>query len=373
MAALFQDVVIRLQPLRLDDPVSMAAEVMWRHETPSLPVVDSDNVYAGAVSIFSLLKRRAHSQTKVKSFLEKVPILEDFSDPIKVARAFVRTGFPGLPAGEGGRPAGVISARRLILSMGLKPQVPAGLLTYPLKPLTPDDPIEKARKLMADVGLRLLPVASGSKLVGVVKIYDLVRYVYVTPVERRRSGEVAGSVEYYLDQPVKGLLVEAERVVESGTVPTVQDIAEGCIVTDEKGEVIGVISPYLLLRRLLPAVEEATLPLRVEGLEGLDFIAQRLIYVKSLETARSVAERARLLEMSVVLKGRKKASSVRYDAFVSIKLDVGVHSARAESWEPVQAVTEALDAAYKRFSKTKEKIRERKINMERIKRRLFGE
>lgn len=338
---------------------------------PVLPVVDEGGSYVGCVSIFSLLRRRAPASTKVRSLVERVPALEDLSDLVAVARMFVKTGFPGLPVLEGGKPVGVVSAKRLILAMGLKPRVPAGLLMHKLEPLSPDDPVEKARKLAGEVGLRLVPVAQGGRLVGVVKVYDLARYVYVTPIQRSSRGEVSGSVEYYLSQPLRGLVVEAERVVESRSVPTTQDLAEGCVVVGERG-VEGVISPYLLLRRLLPAVEEAALPLRVEGAEDLDFISQRLIYAKSLEVAKSVAERARLLEMSVVLKARRKGAATRYEAFASIKLDVGVHAAKAEAWEPVEAVVEALDAAYKQFAKAKEKRRERRLSLERLRRRLLS-
>jgi ribosome-associated translation inhibitor RaiA len=178
-------------------------------------------------------------------------------------------------------------------------------------------------------------------------------------------------VEYYLSRPLRDLVVDAQRVVESGSVPTTLDLAEGCVVVGERGEVLGVISPYLLLRRLLPAVEEAAVPLRVEGVEELDFISQRLIYAKSLEIAKSVAERARLLEMSVVLKSRRKGTAARFEAYASIKLDVGVHAAKAEAWNPVEAAMEAVDAAYKRFTKAKEKARERRLSIERLRRKLL--
>ena len=372
MASRYPDLAVRLNPLTPDDTASLAATVMWRLAVPAVPLVERDGGYAGAVSIFSLLRRRAPPSTKLRSFAERVPYIGELSDLVSIARSFVRTGFPGLPVLEAGKPLGIVSARRLIQAMDLKPRVPAASLMYPLKPLSPEDPVDKARRLAGEVGLRLVPVASGGRLGGVVTVYDLVKHLYGTPLERRAVGEKAGEVDYYLSQPVRGLVVEAQRVVEAGTVPTALDLAEGCVVTNERGEVVGVISPYLLLRRLLPAVEEAALPLRVEGAEDLDFISQRLIYVKSLEVAKTVAERARLLGLTVVLKQRKKGASVRYEATASIKLDIGVHAAEAEAWNPVEAVTEALDAAYKRFSKAKERTRERRISLERLRRRLWG-
>ena len=370
VGAASRELVVPVGPLKLDDTLSLVAEVMWRFEVPVVPVVDERGLYAGSLSIFSLLRRRAPASAKARSLVERVPALEDLSDLVAVARAFVKTGYPGLPFVEGGKPVGVVSARRLIRAMGLKPRVPAGLLMHRVEPLSPDDPVEKARKLAGDVGLRLVPVAQQGRLAGVVRVYDIARYVYVTPIQRGTRGEVSGDVEYYLSRPLRDLVVEAQRVVESGSVPSTLDLAEGCVVVGERGEVLGVISPYLLLRRLLPAVEEAAVPLRVEGAEELDFISQRLIYTRSLEVAKSVAERARLLEMSVVLKARKRGGATRYEAFASIKLDVGVHAAKAEAWNPVEAALEAVDAAYKRFAKAKEKARERRLSLERLRRRL---
>jgi CBS domain-containing protein len=370
VGAASRELVLPVGPLKLDDTLSLVAEVMWRFEVPVVPMVDEKGAYAGSISIFSLLRRRAPASAKARSLVERVPALEDLSDLVAVARAFVKTGYPGLPFVEGGKPVGVVSARRLIQAMGLKPRVPAGLLMHRVEPLSPDDPVEKARKLAGDVGLRLVPVAQQGRLAGVVRVYDIARYVYVTPIQRGTRGEVSGDVEYYLSRPLRDLVVEAQRVVESGSVPTTLDLAEGCVVVGERGEVLGVISPYLLLRRLLPAVEEAAVPLRVEGVEELDFISQRLIYTRSLEVAKSVAERARLLEMSVVLKARKRGGATRYEAFASIKLDVGVHAAKAEAWNPVEAALEAVDAAYKRFAKAKEKARERRLSLERLRRRL---
>jgi CBS domain-containing protein len=370
VGAASRELVVPVGPLKLDDTLSLVAEVMWRFEVPVVPVVDEKGAYAGSLSIFSLLRRRAPASARARSLVERVPALEDLSDLVAVARAFVKTGYPGLPLVEGGKPVGVVSARRLIQAMGLKPRVPAGLLMHRVEPLSPDDPVEKARKLAGDVGLRLVPVAQQGRLAGVVRVYDIARYVYVTPIQRGTRGEVSGDVEYYLSRPLRDLVVEAQRVVESGSVPSTLDLAEGCVVVGERGEVLGVISPYLLLRRLLPAVEEAAVPLRVEGVEELDFISQRLIYTRSLEVAKSVAERARLLEMSVVLKARKRGGATRYEAFASIKLDVGVHAAKAEAWNPVEAALEAVDAAYKRFAKAKEKARERRLSLERLRRRL---
>ena len=349
-------------PLSPGDAVSLAAERMWRFEVPVLPVVDERDRYVGVVSIFSLLRRRVPGSTKVKSVLERAPPVSDVSDPFQVAQKLVRTGLPGLAVVRNGRVEGVVSARRVVSAMGLRAAASARLMMYPLEPLMPEDSIEKARKLMAGVGLRIAPVASEGRLEGVLLVYDLVNYIYSTPVRRDRRGEVKGDVEYFLDQPVRKVMHPAERVVEADKSPSLQDLAEGAVVVGSSGKVVGIISPYLLLRRLLPAFREAGLPVRVEGVSELDFISQRLIYRKVWDIARSVHERGRLLELSLVVKPREKAGGRRrYDAYASVKLDVGVHSGKASSWDPVEAAYEALDIAYRSFSKLKRKKREERV------------
>ncbi|MEM0336208.1 MAG: CBS domain-containing protein [Thermofilum sp.] len=366
------DLLLRVEPARVNTTLDVIAERMWEAQSPVIPVVDEEQRLLGVVSIFSILRTRLQPTTKAKSVVEKVPAVEDPSDTLAVARLFVKTGFPGLPVVQGGKVAGVISARSVIRALSLRAGVPSRHLAYPLQPLSPEDTVEKARKLLADVGLRLVPVASRGRLEGVVRVYDLARFLYGTPLRRGKLGEVGGDAEYFLDQPVKKVMVEPGRVVRLDSAPSPEDIAEGAVVVNEREEVVGVISPYLLLRRLFPAVEEAGLPVRVEGIdEKVDLIAQRLIYRRCVEVARDVSRRARLLELSLVLKPRDKGGERRrYEVFATVKLDVDIFSAKAEAWDPVQAVYDALDSVYKSFSKAKERRRDRKIDFARLRKTL---
>lgn len=366
-----ENILVEIEPLNHNRSVAFAAEKMWKNEIPVVAVVDDEKKYMGVVSIFTLLRTRAHGETKLKSLTEKAPLVEWPTEPLHVARLFAKTGLPGLAVAENGNVIGVLSARRVIYALKLAPKVTARHLMYPLEPLNADDSLEKARKLISDVGLRLVPVVKRGKLEGVVRVYDLVNFIYNTPLRRDRIGEVKGEVEYFLDQPVSKIITTAGRVLNIDAIPSLEDIAEGAIVVDSKQNVVGVISPYLFLRRLLAQLEEAKLPIRIEGIDELDFIEQNLILRKTIETAKSVAERANLLEFNVVLKPREKAGDRRrFDVQVSIKLDKGIHSASSSGWSSVEAVYEALELAYKNFSKTKEKKRERRINLARLRKSI---
>ncbi len=365
------NLLVRLEPLTHARTVSLAAEKMWQNEIPVVAVVDDEKKYLGVVSIFTLLRSRAHGETKLKNLVEKAPLVQWPSDPVSIARIFARTGLPGLAVIEKGSIIGVVHARRVIYALKLAPKVPARHIMYPIEPLKPDDSVEKARKLIAEIGLRLVPVAHDGRLVGAVRVYDLVNFIYNTPLRRDKLGEVKGEVEYFLDQPVHKIMMSPQRTVNVDGIPTIEDIAEGAIVLDPKQNVVGVISPYLFIRRLLPEVEEAKLPIRIEGLDELDFIERNLVTRKTVDIAKSVAARANLLEFSVVLKPREKAGERRrYDVRVSIKLDKGSYSASTSGWDVVQAVFESLELAYKNFAKTKEKKRERVIDLARLRKRI---
>ncbi len=361
-----RDFLVELEPLALNQTVSVAAERMWRYEVPVVPVVDDEGKYFGLVSIFTILRTRAHGEAKLRSVVERAPTLTYPVDPVHAARLLTKTGLPGLAVLEGDRVIGIVSAKRVILSLNLAPRVSAKHFMYPVEPLKSDDSVEKARKLISEVGLRLAPVVHEDRLVGVVRVYDLVNFVYNTPLRRDRLGEVRGEAEYFLSQPVSKIMIPTSRVLSIDQVPSREDLAEGAVVLENQ-RVAGVISPYLFLRRLLPQVEEAKLPVRIEGVEELDFIEQNLITRKALETAKDVAERANLLSLAVVVKPREKAGERhRFDVVASIKLDKGLHSASSSGWDVVQAAYDALEAAYKSFSKTKDKKRERRISLARL-------
>jgi len=362
---------LRVEPAGLDTPVSVIASRMWELEAPVIPVVDPESKLAGVVSIFTLLRSRLQPGTKAKSVLEKAPAVEDPSDLLGAARLFVKTGLPGLPVVREGRVEGVISARVVLRGLSLRSTAPSKYLMHQLQPLSPEDSVEKARKLAAEVGLRIVPVAREGRLEGVVRVYDLVNFLYSTPLRREKLGEVRGDVEYFLDQPVKKIAVPYQRVVRVDAPPGPDDIAEGAVVVDESGRVTGVISPYLLLRRLFPAVEEAALPVRIEGLdEKVDLISQRLVVRKCAETARDISRRARLLSFNVVVKPRERGGERRrYEVTATVKLDVDVFAASAEGWDLVTTVYDAVDAVYRSFSKAKDRSRDRRIDLARLRKR----
>lgn len=365
--------LIETDPLSYEDTVSVASTRMRELQLPVLPVVDHGR-YVGIVSAFSLLRSRLSSQSKVGKIALKTPVIDNFSDPVGAAKAMLRSGVPGLAASVNGEVVGVVTARSVLENLEFRARVSAReLMTRILGPVHTREKIDKARKVIVRTGSDFIPVVSDKGFRGVVSVYDILSFVYGTPLRRSRLGEVRGDVSYFLDQPVGKIVAEEYRAVALDSTPSREDVIEGAVVLNRENWPVGVITPYSVLRRVLFAIEEANLPLRVEGLDGLDMFSQGLIYKKSMDVVRTAAKRGRLLEASVVLKPRfKTGERERYDAYVTLKFDKGVHSGRASAWDPVEAVEDALDMAYESFAKLKDKKRTKRLTSARKRKLLWG-
>ncbi len=367
-----EGVLLEVEPLSLSDTVSRAAARMYEERLPVLPVADGDGRYVGLVTYVSLLKSRLAGQAKVEKALVKAPPAgPDLESAVK---ALIKAGVPGLAYVDGGAASGVVTAASLFRALASERLPPAReLMRRLLTPLRAGDKVDKARKVIVKLSVPLLPVVSREKLAGVVESYTMLALLYTTPLQRSRLGEVRGDVDYFLAQPVAKAVTDRYRVVGLDGVPGVDDVAEGAVVVNPEGWPVGVVEPYVALRRLFAAIEERELPLRVEGVDGLDFFEQGLIWRKAGDVAAAVAKRGRLLEMSVVLKEREKAGDrARYDASVTIRLDRGIHAGKASAWNPVEAVEDALDIAYESFTKEKERRRTRRLERARRRKMEWG-
>ncbi len=365
-----EGVLLEVEPLSASDTVSRAAARMYDERIPVLPVVDGEGRYVGLATYISLLKSRLSGQAKLERVVVKAPPAGP--DVEGAVKAMLKAGVPGLAYVEGGAARGVVTAAALFRALASERLPPTrDIMKRVLAPLRAGDKVDKARKLMVKLSVPLLPVVSRDRLAGVVEAYTLLALLYTTPLQRSRVGEVRGDFEYFLAQPAAKAATENYRVVGLDGVPGVEEVAEGAVVVNPEGWPVGVVEPYTALRRLFAAIEERELPLRVEGVEGLDFFEQGLIWRKAGGVAAAVARRGRLLGMSVVLKEREKAGDrARYDASVTIRLDRGIHAGKASAWNPVEAVEDALDIAYESF--TKEKDRRRTRRLERARRRKMG-
>lgn len=360
-----------VEPLSYEDTVSIASTHMRELSLPILPVVD-DGRYVGIVTVFSLLRSRLSGHSKVGKLALKTPVIEDLSDPVSAAKAMLKSGVPGLAVNVDGEIVGVVTAKNVLENLEIRARVSAReLMTRILGPVHTYEKIDKARKVMVKTNMVFIPVVSDKGFSGVVSGYDILSFVYGTPLKRSKLGEVKGDVSYFLDQPVGKIATEYYRTISLDSTPSREDILEGVVVVNSEDWPVGVITPYSVLRRVLFAIEEANLPLRVEGANSLDIFSQGLIYKKSMDVARSVVKRGRLLEMSVVLKPRSKTGDrERYDAYVTLKFDKGIHSGKASAWDPVEAVEDALDMAYESYMKLKDKKRTKRLTNAR-KRKLF--
>ncbi len=356
---------VSVKPLSPQDTVSRAVSLMREEDVLVLPVVSEKGQYMGLITVNNLLSSRLHPHTKVSSIMVKAPSCDLSSSPFDVVKLIVKTGVPGVAVIDGDVVVGIATPENLIGALNWAGGISAKDLMVRLgRFLTPSDPVDKARKIMAKRKVELIPLVSRRGLEGTITALDVLVYLYTTPLRRSRRGEKKGEVDFFLSTPLRNLMAREVRTLKATSTPSAEDIVEGAVVVNEASRPLGVITAYTVLKQLYPSLEELALPIRVEGLNGLDFFEKGLISKKLTDAARRVAKKGRLLEFSLVLKQREKTGGrVFYEATASIKLDKGVHTGKATGWQPVSVAQEAIEIALTSFEKFK--ARRRKIKMRR--------
>ena len=89
---------------------------------------------------------------------------------------------------EGGRLAGVVSerdyARKVILQGRSSKDTAVGeIMTHGVVTVTPSHTVDECMKLMTELRVRHLPVTEGGRIVGIVSLGDLVKYVITAQQE----------------------------------------------------------------------------------------------------------------------------------------------------------------------------------------------
>jgi len=362
---------VAVEPLSPQDTVSRAVSLMWEEDVSILPVISEKGQYIGLVTANNLLSSRLLPHTKVSSIMVKAPSCDLSSSPFDVVKLIVKTGVPGVAVVDGGEVIGITTPENLISALNWAGGISAKDLMVRLwRFLTPSDPVDKARKIMAKRKVKLVPLVSRRGLEGAVTALDVLVYLYTTPLRRSRRGEKKGEVDFFLSTPLRNLMVREVRTLKATSTPSAEDIVKGIVVVNENSRPLGVVTAYTVLKQLYPSLEELALPIRMEGLNGLDFFEKGLISKKLTDAAKRVAKKGRLLEFSLILKRREKAGGrVLYEATASIKLDKGVHAGKAVGWQPVSVAQKAIEIALASFEKFKARRRKIKIRRARGQRR----
>ncbi|MDI6811727.1 MAG: CBS domain-containing protein [archaeon] len=116
---------------------------------------------------------------KVREIMSRPIITEDeYVSVTEVVKDMAELSIGSVVITSGGKPAGIITGRNIVLKVLLENkranEVKAKeIMSSPLITIEPDAPLEKACELMAEKGIRRLPVIEDDKLVGIISVRNI--------------------------------------------------------------------------------------------------------------------------------------------------------------------------------------------------------
>ena len=121
----------------------------------------------------------AMEMLEVRDIMTPKVITEDEDTPVtQISRDMELSGVGSVVITKDGKPVGIITDRDIALKVTMKNRIPGEvrakeIMTSPLITVEPDTPVEKACEILAEKGIRRLPVLDGEELVGIVSVRNI--------------------------------------------------------------------------------------------------------------------------------------------------------------------------------------------------------
>ena len=241
-------------------------------------------VWAGAkiglITVRDLLDVEQPEKTKLEGLWKAHGTLVKESTVGGVAAELVRINQRALPVIDNNKPVGIISQVDIVAQLAdvesLKKTTVKDILVVPAFTLDHGESVGKARKLMIEKDISHVPITKDGKLVGVVTASELV-HTFMSPTTKRAPVSRMGPKSTRFSGPVTSVMDKTPFMVP----PTANafDVAKGlrdheksvCVVVDEKGGVLGIVTPRELLSLVGAPLSPPELPITITGIADEDF------------------------------------------------------------------------------------------------------
>ncbi|WP_254538222.1 CBS domain-containing protein [Halomarina litorea] len=175
-----------------DMPVSKLAGALDDPSVPGVVVVD-DGIPTGVVTRRQLAASHRHPDAKVGSLVWHVPTVEPTTDVREVARLMLASDARLLPVAEGPHLRGVVTADDLLRAVqdALTEVTVGDAASDDLLTVEPETTVGTALNTLREHRITHLPVVEGGRAVGVLSLHDLTG-VTTRAVRRSRGGVPSG-------------------------------------------------------------------------------------------------------------------------------------------------------------------------------------
>ncbi len=353
--------------LKPADTVEKALGLM-RDRGVSVILVISKKKDLRLVSSLHLLEAGDSPYTKLGSIARSSPNFMPGDAILAAAKALVSHRIEAVPVlNQNGNILGIVT-RNDIVKYALKTR---WLDTFKVKDAmstnlviaSPDDPASKVRRLIVNHGIRqVLIIGEDGKLVGIVKIRDLLEKIYGITVRRSTVGERVGETNRTLSHQAKGIM--SRPVITVNTEDNLSEAAEmmmtkeHCIPVLEEDYVVGIITRSDIIKMIAALDLMPTLPVTFKGVEKIPEHLSDRANAGISRTLERFARTTDLFEGRVVVKQKnREGSRALYIFEVSAKIAKNIFSASKSGWEPIKAFIKALRSLERQSEKAKTKKR----------------
>lgn len=355
------------------DPGDTASSVLGElKETGRYEALVSSGTKVGLVTVRDLLDVDQSTQTKIEGLWRTLTPIESESTFRGVAEALISDNMRAFPVVEHRKLVGIISQVEIVAAMVDVPELKAypakDYVKRPVATLDSGEKVAQARRMMLERGISHVPVVDSGKLIGVVTAMDIV-HTFITPGSRMAIGDKTGEKLTRFPGQVNGVMDDQPLAI--GPNASILEAVKGmrdrgksaCVMVDENGAVLGILTPREVLV-ILKGAEPEELPVSILGLEGEGFFEKEIAEEKVRRVvARNMRIHPDINQVSIRIRRQQNSGErARYQIAARVLSPTEQFNASTEGWDLLASfddLLEALDATLKRAKREQPKTARR--------------
>ncbi len=205
----------------IDSEERLSKLVPYFKGTRDIVIVKNKDVYAGVISKKDLIRSTAKpSSTKVKNIVRRCPKISKGTNLLEVSRLMIENNMSHLPVFENEKIVGVVKIDDLLREvLSQKPSFKAkDVMTSNLVCLEPSDSVTKALITCREHNISRIPIISKDKLVGLVSLHDIITPKLLGPVEGLTTHDLIAEKNSIFDMNLENIMnKEVYTVTENMT------------------------------------------------------------------------------------------------------------------------------------------------------------
>lgn len=355
------------------DPGDTASRVLGElKETGRYEALVSSGTKVGLVTVRDLLDVDQSTQTKIEGLWRTLTPIESESTFRGVAEALISDNMRAFPVVEHRKLVGIISQVEIVAAMVDVPELKAypakDYVKRPVATLDSGEKVAQARRMMLERGISHVPVVDSGKLIGVVTAMDIV-HTFITPGSRMAMGDKTGEKLTRFPGQVNGVMDDQPLAI--GLNASILEAVKGmhnrgksaCVMVDENGAVLGILTPREVLV-ILKGAEPEELPVSILGLEGEGFFEKEIAEEKVRRVViRNMRIHPDINQVSIRIRRQQNSGErARYQIAARVLSPTEQFNASTEGWDLLASfddLLEALDATLKRAKREQPKTARR--------------